>query len=125
MDPGLRLFVRQRAHNCCEYCGISQEDEPLIFHVEHVIPRKHQGADSADNLALACHHCNLRKGSNLSGLDPKTGLLTRLFNPRRDAWNEHFEVAQGEVGGRTEIGRTTVMVLDMNNEGRVELRTGG
>jgi 5-methylcytosine-specific restriction endonuclease McrA len=26
-----------------------------------------------DNLALACHRCNLRKGPNLTGIDPMSG----------------------------------------------------
>ena len=29
--------------------------------------------DEVDNLALACHRCNLHKGPNLSGIDPLTG----------------------------------------------------
>jgi hypothetical protein len=34
--------------------------------------------------------CNTRKGPNLSGLDPQTGELTRLFHPRQDRWQDHF-----------------------------------
>jgi hypothetical protein len=30
------------------------------------------GSDDPDNLALACHHCNLHKGPNLAGVDPRT-----------------------------------------------------
>jgi len=85
MDARLRHLVRRRADDVCEYCGLRQEQEPLPFHVEHIIPRQHGGADATDNLALACHHCNLHKGSDLAGLDPESGQLTRLFNPRADA----------------------------------------
>jgi len=84
MDAKLRQRVRQRAKNTCEYCGLRQEREPLPFHVEHIIARRHGGKDTPENLALACHHCNLHKGSNLSGLDSKAGKLTRLFHPRLD-----------------------------------------
>ena len=42
------------------------------------------------NLALACHHCNLHKGPNLTGIDPLTQLVTTLFNPRVDRWDEQF-----------------------------------
>jgi hypothetical protein len=52
-----------------------------VFHVDHVIAVKHGGNTSAENLALACLHCNLHKGTDLASLDPTTGLLTRLFNP--------------------------------------------
>jgi 5-methylcytosine-specific restriction endonuclease McrA len=122
MDARLRQFVRQRAKNCCEYCGLHQDFEPLRFHIEHIIPRQHGGKDSAENLALACHHCNLHKGTNLSGLDPKTKKLTRLFHPRLDDWDEHFKNREGEIIGLSTIGRTTLSLLRMNEDGRLQLR---
>ena len=69
MDARLRELVKQRAAGRCEYCGLRQEQEPLAFHVEHITARQHEGKDTEENLALACHHCNLHKGTNLSGLD--------------------------------------------------------
>jgi hypothetical protein len=122
MDAKLRQSVRRRANNCCEYCVLRQELEPLPFHIEHIVPRQHRGKDSADNLALACHHCNLHKGTNLSGLDPKTGKLTRLFHPRLDDWDEHFKNRDGEIIGLSAIGRTTAILLRMNEDGRLQLR---
>jgi hypothetical protein len=122
MDARLRQFVRQRAKNGCEYCALRQEQEPLSFHIEHIIPRQHGGKDSAENLALACHHCNLHKGTNLSGLDPKTEKLTRLFHPRLDDWDEHFKNREGEIFGLSAIGRTTLNLLRMNEDGRLQLR---
>ena len=85
-----------------------QEKEVLAFHVEHVISRQHGGADAADNLALACHHCNLHKGPNLAGLESQTGQLTRLFHPRSDKWEEHFVERESEVIGLTAIACATV-----------------
>jgi hypothetical protein len=122
MDARLRQFVRQRAKNSCEYCGLPQDSEPLPFHIEHIIPRQHGGKDSAENLALACHHCNLHKGTNLSGLDPKTRKLTRLSHPRLDDWSEHFMNRNGEIIGLSAIGRTTLNLLRMNEDGRLQLR---
>lgn len=124
MDAALRQFVRRRADNHCEYCSLPQEREPLTFHIEHILPRQHGGTDIPDNLALACHHCNLRKGTNLTGLDPETGALTRLFHPRQDDWDEHFTSRDGEISGRTAIGRATLRLLKMNEGGRLELRAG-
>jgi hypothetical protein len=49
---------------------------------------QHGGGDDADNLALACPDCNLRKGPNLTGIDPETGAVVRLFHPRRDVGSE-------------------------------------
>jgi len=124
MDAKLRQLVRQRAKNTCEYCGLRQEREPLPFHVEHIIPRRHGGKDASENLALACLHCNLHKGANLSGLDPKTEKLTRLFHPRLDDWEDHFASRGGEIVGLSAIGRTTVNLLRMNKAGRLQLREG-
>jgi hypothetical protein len=122
MDAGLRQLVRQRAKNRSEYCGLSQDFEPLSFHIEHVIPQQHGGKDLAENLALACHHCNLHKGTNLSGLDPQSGKLTRLFHPRLDDWSGHFANRCGEIVGLTATGRTTARLLRMNEDGRLQLR---
>ncbi|HEY2083878.1 MAG TPA: HNH endonuclease [Verrucomicrobiae bacterium] len=124
MDDRLRQLVRRRAKDCCEYCQLRQDQEPLSFHIEHIIPRQHGGKDLSNNLGLACHHCNLRKGTNLSGLDPKTDKLTRLFHPRLDDWSDHFSNRSGEIVGISAIGRTTVQVLRMNEDGRLELRQG-
>ena len=124
MDARLRLLVKQRAAGRCEYCGLRQEQELLPFHVEHITARQHEGKDTAENLALACHHCNLLKGPNLSGLDPQAGELTRLFHPRLDDWNEHFTRRGGEIIGLSAIGRTTVRLLKMNEDGRLQLREG-
>jgi hypothetical protein len=122
MDARLGRLVRQRADDVCEYCGLRQEQDPLPFHVEHILPRQHGGADTPDNLALAWHHCNLHKGPNLAGLDPETGQLTRLFDPRADRWEEHFARFGNEIVSSTAIGWTTVEVLRMNEDGRAELR---
>ncbi len=124
MDARLRQLVRQRAGDRCEYCDLRQDQEPLAFHVEHILSRQHGGKDTAENLALACHHCNLHKGTNLSGLDPQTGELTRLFHPRLDDWNEYFTRRGGEIIGLSAIGRTTVRLLKMNEDGRLQLRGG-
>lgn len=124
MDVRLRQLVRQRAGGRCEYCGLRQHQEPLPFHVEHITPCQHGGKDTLENLALACHHCNLRKGPNLSGLDPQTGEMTRLFHPRLDDWKEHFTRRGGEVIGFSPVGRTTVSLLKMNEDGRLQLREG-
>src|SRR5829696_2494356 len=87
----IRAQVRQRAQNACEYCHLHQDDSPLAaLHVEHIIPKIHGGSDDVENLALACIDCNLHKGTNLTGFDPETNVITELFHPRRHAWEDHF-----------------------------------
>jgi hypothetical protein len=99
------------------------------FHIEHIIAKQHGGATSLDNLALACWQCNLKKGPNLTGIDPATGEVTRLFHPRRDIWTEHLAFLEVksrpgrvEITGLTAVGRATVRLLDMNEEHRKALR---
>ena len=125
MDEALREFVRQRAGQRCEYCHLAQEFSELRFHVEHIVPRQHRGTDDANNLALACPDCNLRKGPNLTGVEPDTGQIVRLFHPRRDQWEEHFAFVGLRIVGKTPIGRTTARLFVMNDPERVRIRALG
>jgi 5-methylcytosine-specific restriction endonuclease McrA len=124
MNERTKARVRERAGYCCEYCHLSQDDSPLAtLHIEHIIPKAHGGTDHVDNLALACIDCNLHKGPNLTGLDPRTRHVTPLFHPRRDVWRNHFEWRGIYVIGKTAIGRTTINVLHMNSEEQLSLRS--
>src|SRR5579871_555280 len=123
MEEATRDLVRRRARERCEYCGLHQEHCELRHHIEHIIAKQQGGSDDTENLALACHRCNLRKGPNLSGVDPVTGELVPLFHPRRDGWTEHFGFDGAIVMGLTATGRATVQVLDINEVRRIELRT--
>ena len=86
------------------------------------MPRQHGGSDDPSSLALACDRCNAYKGPNLTGIDPDTGTVVALFNPRRDVWDHHFTVQGGQITGLTATGRATVRLLNMNAPRRVELR---
>lgn len=101
-----------------------QDYDDVPFEVDHVIARKHGGATVTSNLALSCIACNSFKGSNIAGLDPQTGKLTPLFNPRRHKWTRHFRCRGAYLIGRTPVGRVTVSVLNMNDPLRIELREG-
>ena len=122
MDAATRDFVRQRADNRCEYCLLRQKHSDLTHHVEHIVAKQQGGLDNLDNLALACHRCNLRKGPNLTGVDPGSGELAPLFHPRRDRWAEHFLFQGARIEGITPVGRATAHVLAMNDARRLELR---
>ncbi len=122
MDAATRDSVRSRADHRCEYCLLHQEHSGLLHHIEHVVARQHGGSDAIANLALACQRCNLHKGPNLTGIDPLTAELVRLFHPRRDQWREHFQFEGMRLRGLTPVGRATVAVLNMNDARRLELR---
>lgn len=123
MEASKRKLIWSRAGHRCEYCRFHQDDEPFYrLHVEHIVAKQHGGSDDADNLALACHHCNGHKGPNLSGVDLKTGKVVRLYNPRRQRWSRHFRFEGAIIVGRTPCGRATAEVLALNAVDRVELR---
>jgi len=101
VDAATRNLVRQRAKDRCEYCLLSQAHSELTHHIEHIIAKQHGGSDEVDNLALACQRCNLRKGPNVTGVDPETTEVVVLFHPRRDEWSQHFRYKGPYVEGIT------------------------
>lgn len=122
MNEALRRLVWERAESTCEYCRLPQWLDAMPFQIDHVIAEKHHGSTVAENLALSCLNDNIHKGPNIAGLDPDLRLLTRLFHPRKDNWNEHFAWVGPVLAGFTAIGRTTIDVLAMNAPERVEQR---
>jgi hypothetical protein len=94
----------------------------MPFEIDHVIPRKHRGATVEENLALACFYCNRYKGPNIAGFDPATSLLSRIFHPRIDRWEDHFKWHLYRVQGITAMGRATIEVLRLNHPEMILVR---
>ena len=111
---GLRRFVGERAQQRCEYCGLAQEGQEATFHIDHIVPRTAGGQTTAENLALACVSCSLRKEARRSGRDPLSKRNVALFHPRLQPWSDHFEWNGVLVEGRTPTGRATVATLNLN-----------
>ena len=122
MTGDLARRVRRRARYRREYCRLPQSAARFRHQVDHIIAEQHEGGDEPSNLALACSHCNLRKGPNIAGLDPVARELTRLYNPRKDRWREHFAWQGAVLLGLTAVGRTTIQVLAINDRDLVEAR---
>lgn len=118
-----RQIIHDRAGDCCEYCRVTQDDRLAKFQIDHIIPLKHGGSDDTDNLCLACLKCNGFKGPNVAALDPATGDATRLYNPRRQQWSDHFQInPDASISGLSPEGRATVTVLRINESSRVKQR---
>ena len=97
--------------------GISNcrlRDTHWQFHIDHIIARQHGCATDADNLALACLHCNRDKGPNIAGRRPTTGAIVRLFHPRSDRWNDHFDWKGAVLSAKTDVGLVTIQAPAMN-----------
>lgn len=118
-----RNIIRSWAGGCCEYCRVAESERLSKFQIDHIIPIKHGGSDDLDNLCLACLKCNAYKGPNVAALDPQTGDATKLYNPRRQIWQEHFHLApDATLTGMSAEGRATILVLRINDESRVKQR---
>lgn len=122
VDAAVDALVRNRAGNRCEYCLMPQTFRRLRFQIDHVVARQHGGSDETTNLALCCGRCNRHKGPNLSGVDPETVQVVRLFDPRKDIWAEHFRIADVRILGISPVGRATVIVLAMNHPEELAVR---
>jgi 5-methylcytosine-specific restriction endonuclease McrA len=123
MDASTRRQVRKRAGDRCEYCRLPQSAAPfLTFHVEHIQASQHIEDDSLSNLCLACPHCNLHKGPNLTTLESVTRELIPLFHPREQEWDEHFRFASARIEGLTPTGKATARLLKMNDDDQTEIR---
>jgi hypothetical protein len=124
MDAAIRKLVVRRAGARCEYCHLPQQATPFAtFHLEHILSQQHVADDSPDNLALACPECNSMKGPNIATVNIGTGDIVRLFHPRRDRWEDHFEIQGPLVAGLTPLGIATARLLRMNSDERVQMRS--
>ena len=86
IPAALSKRVRQRAGHVCEYCRLPQASQKGAFHIDHIQPRAAHGLTTADNLALACVTCSLKKAVRTQVRDPRSKRLVPLFHPRRDRW---------------------------------------
>ena len=110
----LRDEVALRAGDRCEYCGLSQVGQEATFHIDHVVPRAARGPTTAENLALACVSCSLRKSARQTAPDPESARDVPLFNPRTQFWAEHFCWSGEKIVPLSPTGRATVAALALN-----------
>ena len=118
----VRRLVTARAANRCEYCRIHANDTFVGLQVDHIISEKHGGRSDQSNLALCCAFCNRNKGSDLGSIIHPEPTLIRFYSPRRDTWEDHFEMRDYKIVPRTKIGVVTVQVFQFNVPERLEER---
>jgi hypothetical protein len=114
IPTALRSLVIERAGGRCEYCQLAQAGQAATFHIDHVVPLAAGGPTTAENLALACVSCSLRKAARVSIPDPDTGEHVSMFHPRTQHWSEHFRWDDVHMVGLTSTGRALVAALEMN-----------
>jgi hypothetical protein len=123
ISEAIRNAVRDRANNRCEYCAMPRHLVLPTFHIDHIVAEVHGGQLVLENLSYCCAHCNLHKGTNLSGIDPVSQRIVELFHPRKQAWKEHFAWNGPLIIGITDCGRATVATLKMNDDEWLALRS--
>lgn len=122
ISVALRQLATERANHQCEYCLYPRSASFLSFEMEHIIAEKHHGESIQENLALACPYCNRYMGSDIGSIDAQTGLLTPFFNPRVQAWTDHFQFDQGRILSLSAEGRVTADILQLNLAERIAER---
>lgn len=124
MKLTLANAVKERAKLCCEYCFAQLLFSADSFSIEHIKPLSKEGLTILENLAFSCQRCNNHKFTATESIDPVTGSMAVLYNPRIHIWNEHFEWTEDytEVLGISSTGRATILRLQLNREGIVNLR---
>jgi HNH endonuclease len=112
----LRNQIEQADRGRCCYCLTQSVNSGIPLSFDHVLPRSRGGATTFENVCLACRSCNEFKSDLTAAIDPLTGNLVPLFNPREQNWAEHFAWSEDgtRVVGQTAIGRATVLALQMN-----------
>jgi len=114
-------MVASRARKRCEYCLIPDDRAGFPHEVDHIVSRKYGGSPEPDSLAYCCMVCNRNKGSDIASR-AQSGRLVRLFNPRTDAWSDHFLLNGSVIEPRTSIGEVTARLLRLNAAERVTER---
>jgi HNH endonuclease len=117
--------IRHDAKNCCGYCLNPQELLPFKLEIEHIKPQALGGETVEENLWLACRECNAHKSKKIKSVDFLIGKLVKLFNPRTQVWQGHFEFSEDktEIIGKTSCGRATVDALQMNDFYQITARS--
>ncbi len=121
---GEQRQVPARAQGRCEYCQCRADCSANPFVIEHITPVSGGGENDLANLAFACPGCNGHKYNKTHALDPLDGKAVALYHPRRQTWPDHFAWSEDLtlVVGLTPTGRATVVALQLNRAGVINLR---
>lgn len=116
IPKSLRQRVAEQARHRCGYCLTTELLIGAPMEIEHIIPLALGGRTAESNLWLACSLCNQYKGIRIVAPDPLTDEYVPVFNPRQQAWAEHFIWSTDfeRIIGRTAIGRATAAALQLN-----------
>ncbi|WP_437940364.1 HNH endonuclease [Sorangium sp. So ce341] len=112
----LRSRIEEADRRRCQTCLTSEANSGIPLTCDHITPVSKRGPTWFENVCLACRPCNEFKAGATESVDPLTGEVVPLFNPRLHRWSDHFtwSVDGTRVEGVTPSGRATVTALRMN-----------
>jgi hypothetical protein len=113
----LRRQIDETDRRRCCYCLTAEANSGIRLTYDHLVPVSKGGVTIFENVCLACSACNQYKAHATHAVDPITGEIVPLFNPRTQRWSDHFNWSTDttRVEGSTPIGRATVIALRLNH----------
>ena len=77
----IREYLLEKWGRKCSYCG----KVDCQLEIEHIIPKSRGGSDRVSNLALACHDCNTKKGTQTAVEFGYPDIQKKAKQPQKDA----------------------------------------
>lgn len=120
----IQRAVIELSQGFCEYCVVPSDYSTDFFNFDHIDPISQNGTSELGNLARTCGICNGHKHDKTQAIDPLTKQFCHLYHPRQDVWTDHFEWSEDHLRiiGKTDIGRATADLLQVNRKSNINLR---
>ena len=99
--PDLKLSRRSifaRDNFTCQYCGAQSRD----LTIDHILPKRHGGPMTWDNLVACCRRCNTKKGDKML---QHTGMKL-MRQPRRPRYVPYISLTKYVSGTKNDIWRS-------------------
>jgi 5-methylcytosine-specific restriction endonuclease McrA len=104
--PELRLSRRSvfaRDNYTCQYCGSTKE-----LTIDHVVPKRHGGGMSWENLVTCCRKCNTKKGDKSAD---KVGMKL-MRAPRRPRYTPYIALNKYVAGTKHALWRDYLPIFN-------------
>ena len=110
----IKIPLLQSSHNKCAYCECNLKEESKYMEVEHFEDKKNNPdrVIEWDNLLPSCKRCNASKSTHDVISEP-------IVNPYTDDPKEHFILRPYRFKYKSEKGKNSIEVNDLNNSERL------
>jgi uncharacterized protein (TIGR02646 family) len=113
-NHNIKTPLLNSSHGKCAYCECNLQKESNYMEVEHFEDKLHTPEKVVfwENLLPSCKKCNSAKGTHNVILEP-------IVNPYCEDPKEHFKLRFFRLRGKTNKGKNTIDVTDLNNSNRL------